>query len=100
MGRPSKTGLSVKILGVNEYQRRYSDQHRRRPTGRRWHTGLSRKALGDAVYRAALRRRVVTTDFEINRLRARLWALEQNPNQNEKLWRQGQQALAQLCANL
>jgi hypothetical protein len=68
--------------------------------GRPSKTGLSSKMIGGAAYRAALRRRVVTTDFEINRLRARLWALEQNPNQNEKLWRQGQQALAQLCANL
>jgi len=57
IGRPSITGLSVKLLGVNEYQKLYARFHKPHKTSRRWHTGLSRKQLGGALYAKLLRRK-------------------------------------------
>ena len=54
IGRKSITGLSVKALGVNEYQVRYKRLHGFTPK-RRW-TGLSDRALGHARYIAAWRK--------------------------------------------
>lgn len=48
IGRPSKTGLSVKELGYTEYRRRVRAATRQ-PSGRYW-TGLSDKQLGHAKY--------------------------------------------------
>ena len=50
--RPSLTGLSIKELGEKEYKRRYSAMKIPRTTKKRWWTGLSRKALGDAYWPA------------------------------------------------
>ena len=55
IGRVSKTGLSVKELGRNEYARQYARLHVPRKTSRRWWTGLSRKTLNNSQYAAAYR---------------------------------------------
>ena len=65
MGRPSKTGLSVKELGMAVYQRKRLELLRGRPGHpERW-TGLSRKQLGEAKYVKLwreLRRRMAAPD--------------------------------------
>lgn len=66
IGRPSKSGLSVKMLGEAEYNRR-RQEFRRRTAGiapRRF-TGLSPKILGWTKYRAAFRRRIAMSDIQI-----------------------------------
>jgi len=56
MGRPSKSGLSVKLLGVTEYARRRAEKMRRaKGIKPRQFTGLSPKLLGWKDYRFALR---------------------------------------------
>jgi len=55
IGRPSRTGLSVKLLGMNEYQRRYQRSHKPRRTSRRWWTGLAEKLMSRAEYMAKYR---------------------------------------------
>ena len=48
IGRPSVTGLSVKLLGAREYRRRYNAL-KQKSYLRRW-TGLSDVGLGHAEY--------------------------------------------------
>ena len=56
IGRPNKTGLSVKLLGFTEYQRQLRDRHRRAAgKPKRQFTGLSLKFLGAKNYRFAYR---------------------------------------------
>lgn len=56
IGRPSKSGLSVKELGTTEYQRQIQEMRRRRlGKARRFFTGLSLKILSRADYSAAYR---------------------------------------------
>ena len=56
IGRPSKSGLSVKLLGRCEYSRRLYRQQRGLnwdavlPIGKQSKTGLSVKVLGEAEY--------------------------------------------------
>ena len=55
IGRPSKSGLSIKQLGPKEYFRLYQRAHKPRKTTRRWWTGLSRKQVGNKQYISAWR---------------------------------------------
>lgn len=51
-----KTNIpSPKMIGINEYQRRYRAGIKRKTSIRRW-TGLSIKAIGRTAYRAAYRK--------------------------------------------
>ncbi len=56
IGRPSVTGLSVKLLGVREYNRQYQRRHTPRVTARRWWSNLSPKLMGQVNYVAAWRK--------------------------------------------
>ena len=50
MGRPSLSGLSVKLLGQSEYNRQlYDKKNPGNPRKKHW-TGLSHKLLGHAAY--------------------------------------------------
>lgn len=56
IGRPSLSGLSIKLLGPTEYRRRFNElKWGKRPYKRRW-TGLSRKLLGSTAYSKAWRK--------------------------------------------
>lgn len=55
MGRPSKSGLSIKQLGPRLYFRLIA-RRKPRKTGRRWWSGLSEKKLGHMRYVAELRK--------------------------------------------
>jgi hypothetical protein len=55
MGRPSKSGRSIKLLGACEYFRRLNEQKKGvRKNSRHW-TGLSPKQLGEVEYRRRYR---------------------------------------------
>ena len=56
IGRPNKSGISVKILGHTEYQRQLRERQRRAAgKQKRQFTGLSLKFLGAKNYRFAYR---------------------------------------------
>ena len=60
MGRPSLSGLSIKLLGPVAYRRQlYELRGGRGPHKKRW-TGLSMKSLGRAAYVKAWRRMRIT----------------------------------------
>src|ERR1035437_5509613 len=60
MGRPSLSGLSIKLLGSYEYHRQMRERKiGPRPFKRRW-TGLSHKLLGHAAYTKAWRKMRLT----------------------------------------
>ena len=60
IGRPSLSGLSIKLLGPTEYRRRFNElKWGERPYKRRW-TGLSRKLIGSAAYAKAWRKMRLT----------------------------------------
>jgi hypothetical protein len=65
IGRPSVSGLSIKLLGPTEYRRRFNElKYGKRPYKRRW-TGLSRKLLGDALYARAWRKMRIIKQSQI-----------------------------------
>lgn len=56
MGRPSKTGLSVKELGLRAYSQAYCKLFRPRKTDRRCWTGINTKLVSHAEYMAQWRK--------------------------------------------
>ena len=56
IGRPNKSGLSIKLLGPREYFRRLSEQKRReKGVQSRFKTGISFSLLPHKDYRAGYR---------------------------------------------